>query len=102
MIKRNTGHPDADNNVINLDDRLQKLEANALLRGRFIAGVSLLNAIATPIRHHLGRLPLGFLDAGKTGAVAAGYLNVTSADADFITLTATGFGATIVQSLWVF
>lgn len=101
MIKRRTGNVDVDNNIIDLDDRLQKVEQNALLRGHAIAGVSLPNATPTAIRHHLGRVPLGFLEMGKTGAVAAGYINVVSRDVDFLTLTATGFGATIVLSMWV-
>jgi len=102
MIKRQTGNPDVDANVVDLDDRLKQLEANALLRGRFIADVSLAAGVATAVRHHLGRKPLGYLPAGMTGAAAAGYINVTSKDTDFLTLTATGYGATIVLSMWVF
>lgn len=102
MIKRNTGNPDIDGNVVDLDDRLRAIESLSLVRGRHVSGVALPNGVATKFRHQLGRTPLGYLNAGMTGAVSAGYINVTSRDEDFLELTATGFGATITLALWVY
>jgi hypothetical protein len=102
MIKRNTGNPEVDANVVDLDDRLKALEAASLLRGRHVSGVTLAAGVAKKVRHQLGRTPLGYLNAGMTGAVAAGYINVISRDADFLELKATGYGATITLALWVY
>lgn len=102
MIKRNTGNPDVDNNVVDLDDRLKAIEGMALLRGRHLFGVQLVAGVAKQVRHQLGRTPLGYLNAGMTGAVAAGYINVVSRDADFLELVANGFGATVTLAMWVY
>jgi hypothetical protein len=102
MIKRNTGNPDIDANVVDLDDRLRTLEGLVLLRGRHLSGVQLAVGVAKKVRHQLGRTPLGYLNAGMTGAVAAGYINVISRDENFIELLATGFGATVTLAMWVY
>jgi hypothetical protein len=101
LLRFSTEDNDLNNNTIALAERLQKLERIVPLSGVFIANVALPAGAAVKVRHGLGRVPRGYFDAGMSGAAAAGYINMAK-DATFLTLTATGFGATITLSLWVF
>lgn len=102
MIQTRTGDPLLDANTVALRDEVKRLADVELLgagKGRFIE-VDLPNATAVAVRHQLKRTPKGVVQAGMSGAVSAGYVNVAK-DETFITLTATGFGATITMTLWV-
>lgn len=47
---------DVDRQLRNLQDRIDELQKNPLMRGKFIAGVKLANNTNTPVRHGLGRI----------------------------------------------
>jgi len=105
MLNRNTGNKDLDGNTVNLDDRLKQLEASPLLRGRQIDDIALANATDVDVRHLLGREWTGWFVVDTTGAAAAGRIDGSTAaydKASFLRLRATGYGATITVSIWVY
>lgn len=59
------------------------------------ATVSLPDTIATTIRHGLGRPMLGYSFTAPTSAVSTGRIVESNRTNDGMTLTATGYGATV-------
>lgn len=57
--------------------------------------VTLPNATAVAIKHGLGRQMQGYALAAPVGATATGRIVESNRNSDGMTLTATGFGATI-------
>lgn len=65
--------------------------------------VNLVNAVATKVRHGLGRKYTNYYLSAPRGAVAAGYVVETAGNDDVeVVLTANGFGATVTVRMTVF
>ena len=64
---------------------------------RVVSGVQLKNGIATTVAHSLGRAPRIVIVGVPRGAVSAGYItdDAKKDRSSSVTLTATGYGATI-------
>lgn len=81
---------------------LQKLPASSL---RVIRSVELADGVPTPIAHGLGRALVWVRESCVRGAVTAGLIvetrDGTHALSKFVTLTATGWGATITVDVLV-
>ena len=80
---------------------IEEMQSLPGVRTRIVPGVSLVDGVATPVSHKLGRIPLFVTASIPRGAVSAGYIVETSRDAQSVTLTANGYGATIVVDLAV-
>jgi hypothetical protein len=105
VINTNTGNAALDGNTRELLNRIRLLEAVDILRGRLIEDVELANATDVDVQHLLGREFKGWAVVDLTGASTSGVIQRSTADYDHATtlrLTATGYGATITVSLWVF
>lgn len=84
---------------------IQALQESAGGALTIIAGVSLVDGVATPVAHGLGRSPAWVSCGVPVGAVSAGFIVETSpAGADrtqTVYLTASGYGATISVAIGV-
>lgn len=89
----------------NHHDALVELQRLPLSSARILEGVELANGIATPIPHGLGRSPLFVLPSAPRGASSTGRIEEVR-DSGFprdryVTLRATGWGATIALEVLV-
>ena len=84
---------------------LEELQALALVGAVVIPDVVLVNGVATAIAHKRGRAAAFVLASVPRGAVTAGYIVETRpAGTDlskYLTLTASGYGATVTVDLVV-
>lgn len=62
---------------------------------------SLADAVATPVAHGLGRRPIFVGQSIVRGATSTGRIVESARDDKYVTLTATGYGATIALELMV-
>lgn len=69
--------------------------------GMAFVTVSLADAKATPVAHGLGRRPLFVSQSIVRGATSTGRIVESARDDKYVTLTATGWGATITLELAV-
>lgn len=105
MINTNTGEPNLDANTRGLLDLIGQLQKVDILRGRQLTGIDLAAATDVDVPHLLGRAWRGWIVVDTTGATSAGRIDGSLAEYDhakFLRLKATGYGATITVSLWVF
>ena len=87
-------------------EAVASLESLPVLSGRLIEGVDLADAETRRILHGLNRRVRGWIRTDLTGAVSTGRIErVVDPGANLnreLWLKATGWGATITVSLWVF
>ncbi len=88
----------------NHHDAIEELRGQALAGARIIRDVSLANAVVTPIAHKLGRPVMVFVSAIRGASTSGRIEEVRDGTYDrsqYITLEATGYGATITVDLLV-
>lgn len=85
----------------NHHDAIKELQALPFAGGVVIAGVTLADAVSTPIAHGLGHTPIWCAPSPPRGASATGRIEEVSRDSKLIYLKATGWGATITIDLAV-
>ncbi len=87
-------------------DAIRELQGLAVAQLRVISNVALVNGVATPIAHRLGRAPTMVIVSPARGAATAGAViepaGVAVDRTRFVILTATGFGATVNVDVTVF
>ena len=86
-------------------EAILELQATPAASERIIADVSLVDTVATPVPHGLGRAPVFVHVSTPRGATSAGRIDEIRSDSVdrsmVITLTATGWGATITVDVSV-
>ena len=82
-------------------EKITQIQKQPMVSAGVVYGVSLADSVATPVSHKLGRTPTIVIPSVIRGATTAGLLVENSRDANFVTLTASGFGATITLDLVV-
>ena len=94
----------ADRSVSAVRNVVKDVVGIPLLNGRLIADVNLADNATVRIPHRLGRKWQGWILTSFRGASTTGRLeDVSALDAEtHLTLKATGWGATVTASLWVF
>ena len=105
MQRKKTGDRDVDDNVAYLDDRIQRLSAVSIINGLSVIDVPMPDGADVDIIHRLGRTPIGWTLVDLVGAVSTGRIErieSTHDRAKILKLRATGWGAPIRISLWVF
>lgn len=105
MERRRTGDANLDQNVDAIADALDIFGRIAILRGRLIRGLSMGAGVDVDIVHQLGRAPVGWIVVDLVGPAATGRFERRDGVVDaksILRLRATGWGATITVSLWVF
>jgi len=90
----------------NLAEAVRELQQQPLARAKLIANVQLADGVETPIPHGLARPVVWVRESCVRGALSAGYvLEVRSSNAveraQYVTLKAVGYGATITVDLVV-
>jgi hypothetical protein len=107
VLNTNTGDKNLDGNTRELLNMIRGLQAIDVLKGRLVEGVDLANATDVDVAHLLGRAWKGWIVVDTYGASSAGRIDGTAPTVDYdraqyLRLRATGYGATITVSLWVF
>lgn len=91
--------------IRNLRDAVVEWQRHPLASAQFIRDVELTDAAQTPIAHNLGRPATVFVSQPKNAATAGIIDDITHYNAfdrrKFVTLVASGFGATITVDLIV-
>lgn len=105
MDRRRTGDGNLDVNVDAIRDDMSVFGRIAILRGRLFEGLSMPAGVDVDILHQLGRPPRGWIVVDLVGPVATGRFERRNDAVDrktVLRLRATGWGATITVSVWVF
>lgn len=104
VARQPTGNRDVDRALAPLVVVANELTSIPILDGRLIERVELPDATTVKINHLLGRAWRGHIQCSLVGAVSAGRIDdVSGADEKRqLWLKATGYGATVTVTLWVF
>lgn len=105
MLRRKTGDGNLDQNTDSVSDALVIAGGVAIVRGRLIEGLSMPAGVDVDILHKLGRVPKGWIIVDNVGPAATGRFERRDDAVDrklILRLRATGWGATIIVSVWVF
>jgi hypothetical protein len=81
--------------------KIVEIQGQPFAGAMVVSSVSLANAVVTPVPHRLGRTPDWVGVSVIRGATATGRIVESARDDKFVTLTATGHGATITVDLVV-
>lgn len=81
--------------------KIVELQGQPFVIGAIISDVRLVDGVATQVAHRLQRKPKWAAPSFVRGAVSTGRIDQGAFDDKFITLTATGFGATVTIDLAV-
>jgi hypothetical protein len=97
-LRLTTGDLDVDRALDEVRRSLQSVARDPYINGRDVA-VTLPDATAVVVQHGLGRTMVGYSQSPVKGAVTVGMVQETARDARSVTLTATGYGATVTLGL---
>lgn len=103
-IDERTTPQQLDRVVRDVSEAIGELQQAPIIAGRPIANVKLVDGFATPVPHGMGR-PVMWFHSGIRGAVSNGRIDdLRDGNVDrskYISLRATGYGATIYVDVWV-
>lgn len=105
MFRRRTGDGNLDENIDSISDALNIAGRVAVVRGRLVEGLAMPAGVDVDIPHKLGRVPKGWIIVDNVGPTATGRFERRDDAIDrklILRLRATGWGATIIVSVWVF
>jgi len=83
------------------EQKLVEVQSQPFVGASIVSGRQLADGVATPIPHGLGRRPAFVFLSIIRGAASAGFIVESSRDDKYVTLTASGYGATITIDLGV-
>ena len=108
-MRRKTLDSSVDLNFIEVDERIDSINSMPIVNGVVIEDVRLTAGVTTRINHGLGRKLTGWILVDLQGASTTGRIErdpgtavAPEPTAEQLWLKATGWGATITVSLWVF
>lgn len=102
-LKTPTGNPSLDRELRSMDTAIDTA-ATKITQGVLLTGIQLKDGVAQLIATGLGRKVQGWLVVDLVDPVTTGRIERIRGGTDFdrLNLKATGWGATITVSLWVF